>query len=417
MKKFALTAVCSVAMVASLSAQSKVDERTTIYDLEKSRLHVYQSGDAMGDVSFIIEGNKELVILEQPLFWDNINEFNSYVESLNKPISKVVANFHSLGLADYKPSVVVMPKAMIEFGQSAVAQGMVASFKDRYGESADLRPHKKAKPFSVPSLQQWAGVDMEFFAAPKCDFPAANILIDNKAYYMHFSPTISHIAPMRVSSPESIDMILEELYEVAKSRAEYIFGSHGPAATQKEVSFQIEYLEKIKSLLATTSSSDLLAQRLIVAYPTLPGIESVKAIAKSLYPNEVIDQEKEVVRTRVQDYFNMVSNLDKDIADGLWAKEGDVSIITPRSQFFGRESIMNDFLIKTFSSMQYRKLSSLSEVINIYGNSANVQLYWIFNTIDAKGESHQTRGRETLLFEKLDDQWRLVHVHYSRIPQ
>lgn len=142
----------------------------------------------------------------------------------------------------------------------------------------------------------------------------------------------------------------------------------------------------------------------------------MKAIAKSLYPNEKVDAEKEAVRARVQDYFNVVSNLDTEVAKGLWAA-GDVSIITPRNQFFGAESIMNDFLLKTFSTMKYRKLHSLSEVINIYGTSANVQLYWVFDTVDAKGNKHQGRGRETLLFEKIDGKWMLVHVHYSRMPQ
>lgn len=78
---------------------------------------------------------------------------------------------------------------------------------------------------------------------------------------------------------------------------------------------------------------------------------------------------------------------------------------------------MNDFLIKAFSSMQSRKLSSLSEVANVYDNSANVQLYWVFDTVDAQGEKHRTRGRESLIFEKIDGQWKLVHVHYSRMPE
>lgn len=213
--------------------------------------------------------------------------------------------------------------------------------------------------------------------------------------------TMAHLTPAQLKSAESVDTMLAELTE--------------NKSTQAEVAWQIDYLHKIKELKASSSSSDLFGQRLIVAYPTLAGAESVKAIAKAMYPNEVQNKEKEAVRARVQDYFNMVSNLDTNIAKDLWAEQGDVSIITPRTQFFGTESIMNDFLIKTFSSMRSRKLHSLSEVINIYGESANVQLYWIFDTVDAKGEKHQTRGRESLIFEKIKGEWRLVHVHYSRM--
>ncbi len=223
-----------------------------------------------------------------------------------------------------------------------------------------------------------------------------------------------HESLMQIDSRESVDNMLTELLEMKESGS---FGSHGESTTQEEVEFQIEYLECIKKLLSECGTADLFAQRLIVAYPTLSGLENIKGVAKSLYPDEEVCQEKEAVRARVQDYFDMVSNLDSEIAKGLWASQGDVSIITPRTQFFGAENIMNDFLIKTFSSMKSRKLHSLSEVINIYGESANVQLYWIFDTVDANGEAHQTRGRETLVFEKINDKWMLVHVHYSRMPQ
>ena len=407
----------SAMYVSSLIAQTKVSDKMSVYELPNSKLHVYQTGDAMGDVSFIVEGEKKLLILEQPLFWENIKEFNAYVKSLEKPIDKVIANYHSLGLADYATKLVVMPDAMVKFNQSPMMAGMTKKFQGEFGETADFRPYKKAKGFAVPSTQNWADVELRFMTAAKGGFPAANILIDSKAFYRHFSPSISHFNPIQIKSRESVDAILTELKAVATSGAEYIFGSHGPAATQKEVAFQIEYLEKIKSLLVKCYDSDAFAGQLITAYPSLSGAENVKAIAKALYPNEVKDPVKEEVRARVQDYFNMVSNLDKKVAKGLWADSDNVSIITPRSQFVGRDVIMNDFLLKTFSSMKSRKLHSLCEVINVYGESANVQLYWIFDTVDAKGKAHQTRGRESLIFSKINGVWRLVHVHYSRMPQ
>lgn len=416
MKKVLTTLALSVAMTTTLSAQTKVSEKMTVYELDNSKLHVFQTGDAMGDVSFIIEGDKKLVILEQPLFWDNINEFNAYVKNLGKPIDKVIANYHSLGLADYAPNSVMMPTPMIEFNNSDAAKGMIAHFEKSFGEAADFRPHKKAKGFEVASTQNWADVKMVFSAGVESDFPAANILIDNKAFYTHFAPSKSHANPMQIKSREALAANLAALKEIKASGVEFIFGSHGPSATMAEVDFQIEYLEKITSLLAICDNSDTFSQRLLLSYPYIPGVENIKTIAKALYPNEKVNPAKEQVRERMQDYFNMVSNLDETIAKGLWAKEGNISIITPRGHFFGLNSIMNDFLKKAFSSFKYRKLSSLSEVINVYGNSANVQLYWNFDTIDAKGEKHQDRGRESLIFEKIDNEWRLVHVHYSPMP-
>lgn len=417
MKKLFLTLISGSLMIMGANAQTKINDKTTTYNLNSSTLHEFQTGDPMGNVSFIIEGEKGLIILEQPMFWESVNEFNSYVESLGKPVEKVIANYHSLGLADYQPNKVMMPQAMIGFNKSDMAQGMIAKFESNFGEKADFRPYKKAKAFDVPSTQNWAGVDLQFYAGAPTDFPAASILIDKKAYYTHFAPSISHANPIQVRSRESVDAILAELYIIKNSGAQYIFGSHGKAATQADVEFQIEYFEKIIELLSQYNNSDQFGQRLILAYPKVTGLDNVKAISKALYPDEDIDATKEKVRKRMNDYLSMVSNIDENIAKGLWADDNNISIVTPRGHFVGLESIMNDFLRKAFSSFKSRKLTSLSEVINVYSDSANVQLYWNFDTVDADGVARQGRGRESLIFAKIKGEWRLVHVHYSPLPQ
>ncbi len=412
MKKLFLSAATLLSVVAA-SAQGVVKS----YNFDNFKLHHYTSSEAMGDISLLVEGEKGVVVIEPQSFYKSIKDFNSYIEKLDKPLVKVVANYHAGGLAEYDLKKVVMVKPMIEFMQSPMAKGMMDKFTEIFNDEMDTRPVKVKKSIPTVGMQRWAGVEFNFSDGAASDFPASTINIGGKAIYTHFAPSKSHFAPMRINSKESIDAILAELNSIKSSGVEHIFGSHGAPATQAEVSFQIEYLERVKTLLTKCSTSDTFAQQLIVAYPSLAGAENVKAVAKSLYPNETKSSEELAVRKRIQDYFDMVSNLDTTIAKSLWADNPNISIITPRTQFFGYDSIMNDFLIKTFSSMRSRKLHSLSEVVNIYGSSANVQLYWIFDTIDAKGNSHQTSGRETLLFEKISGSWQLVHVHYSRMAQ
>ncbi len=414
-KVTALAIALSVAV--SVEAVGFDAAKFTKYELRTSTLHVYQSGDPMGDVSFIIEGAKRLVILEQPTFYSAIEEFGEYVEMLDKPIEKVVANYHSGGAAQYPSKLLMMPASMVEFGRSPMAQGMIGKFTKIFGEAADFRPVSKLKSFAIPANMSLAGVEFYFTTGAANDMPGATIQIDTDALYTHFAPAKAHANPMQIKSLESVDAMLAELTKIKLSGAKYIFGSHGAPATQSEVEFQIEYLNRMKKLRAECSSSDLFGQRLLTSYPNIRGVESISKISKALYPDEKLDPIKEEVRVRMQDYFDVVSNLDFELARNLWAAEGDVSIIAPRGQFFGVESISNDFLKRSFSSFQYRKLSSLNEVINVYGdNSANVQLYWKFDTKDAEGIEHTGMGRETLIFEKIDGVWRLVHVHYSRMP-
>ncbi|MFR9578750.1 MAG: nuclear transport factor 2 family protein [Rikenellaceae bacterium] len=415
MNKSLKWAVAATAVVATLAAEA---QQFTTYELPNSTLHLYETGDAMGCASIIIEGKRSLVVMEQPLFNNNIEEFGKYVENLGKPIDRVFANYHQAGLTPYAKEKIVMPKTMIEFSKTPMSKGMMDKFSQNFGKVADVKPFGKVSSINIPSSQKWAGVDFKLTCGVTTDFPAASVLIDGTAYYMHFAPSISHASPMVIRSVEAIDQVLAELRAVEASGAKYIFGSHGAPATMEEVTFQIAYLEKLKSIREMSSDPDIFAQRLLIAYPSLAGYEQLRALATKLYPDFKQDPVKEEVRSRMQDYLNMVSGLDMKIAKSLWA-EGDaaINVITPRSHFIGFDSIMNDFLFKAFSTFKSRKLSSVSEVINVYGDSAQVQLYWMFDTVNAAGVANKGHGRETLVFEKISGEWRLVHVHYSPLPQ
>ena len=52
------TTIGLIGAVLISTANANLEDKMKIYDLPQSKLHVYASGDAMGDVSFIIEGKK-----------------------------------------------------------------------------------------------------------------------------------------------------------------------------------------------------------------------------------------------------------------------------------------------------------------------------------------------------------------------
>lgn len=64
-----------------------------------------------------------------------------------------------------------------------------------------------------------------------------------------------------------------------------------------------------------------------------------------------------------------------------------------------------------------RKLNFFDEKVNIYGNVAWIEFYWVFDgTLKYNNSSVQTKGRETQIWRKLNKEWRLVHIHYSDMP-
>ena len=64
-----------------------------------------------------------------------------------------------------------------------------------------------------------------------------------------------------------------------------------------------------------------------------------------------------------------------------------------------------------------RKLSVKDVHIHVYGDVAWAEYYWDFVAKMRKdGSPVTTHGRETQIYHKEQDRWRLVHVHYSGMP-
>ena len=64
MRKIFLFLLAFTSVVAGAQTKGNFE----VLDLGSFRLHVYNTNDALGDASYIIEGKTGLVTLEQPLF-------------------------------------------------------------------------------------------------------------------------------------------------------------------------------------------------------------------------------------------------------------------------------------------------------------------------------------------------------------
>lgn len=400
----------------STEAQT-INKNFEVFDLGNYKLHIYTSPEALADVSTIIEGDKELVILEQPSFVKSIVEFNEYVKSLNKAVIKVIANYHTAGLAEYPSNKVVMMNGMPEFEKGEIYSGMLKHFAGIFGRAMDLRPHKNVKTIDFDSSHTWAGIDFHFTEGAKSDFPAASILIGGKTYYSHFAPVKAHFNTMQISDRNALDVVLAELIYARSTGSELFIGSHGAPTKVEIVDFQIEYLQYLKKLLNRCVDSDNFSQQLIASYPNLQGVENVRSLSKALYPNEDINSDKEDIRGLLDKYTRSISTIDRSLARSVWADSGEISIINGLGQFFGFENIFNDFVVKAFGELTERKLSSVSELIQVYGDIAYIQFYWIFDIKEKDEKTEQRRGRETLICRKVNNEWKIYHIHYSGMPK
>ena len=281
MKKITLKKVLLVLFnILTITTMAQTKGRIEVYDLGSCKLHVYYTNDALGDASYIVEGKKSVVTMEQPLFKDNVAEFDTYLANLKKPVEKRISDYHvgSTGSHD-----IVMAEGMPAFTKGAIYGGMMQGFAQAFGDAITDMPTGKSSEVAFGTEQEWAGVSFAFSHGATSDFPAASILIGGKAYYTHWTPAKAHVSHLQVSSLAAIDAEIAEAEKSLASGAELFIGGHGGAAKRDAVEFKISYLKKMKQLLSANNTQEGFIAAMKQAYPGLPGEANLQELAKALY--------------------------------------------------------------------------------------------------------------------------------------
>ena len=277
MKK-TLSVIALSLMALGASAQQKESFET--YDFNNFKLHVYYTNDALGDASYIIEGKNALVTMEQPLFKENVAEFDTYLTKLGKKVERRITDYHVGGTGSHD---VVMAEGMPEFTKGKIYGGMMEGFAQMFGDALTDMPTGKATEVAFGSKHIWAGIPFEFRHGATSDFPGASILIGGKVYYTHWAPAKAHVSHLQISSPAAIDAEIAEAEKSLKSGAELFIGGHGGAAEDDAVLFKINYLKKTKEFLGDSRTAQEFVDGMKKAFPGLPGEAGLEELANALY--------------------------------------------------------------------------------------------------------------------------------------
>ncbi|MGM9762838.1 MAG: hypothetical protein ACI3ZQ_02315 [Candidatus Cryptobacteroides sp.] len=264
----------------ALGASAQQKGRFEIHDLDGFKLHVYYTNDALGDASYIVEGKNALVTMEQPLFKDNVAEFDAYLAGLDKPVEQRITNYHVGGTAHHD---VVMPEGMPAFTKGEIYGGMMQGFAQSFGDALTAMPTGKASEVAFGRTMTWAGVPFEFRHGASTDFPGASILIGKKVYYTHWTPAKAHISHLQISSPAAIDAEIAESENALGSGSILFIGGHGGAAKADAVQFKIGYLKTMKKSMTENKTPEAFVNAMKNAYPNLSGEEGLGELAKVLY--------------------------------------------------------------------------------------------------------------------------------------
>jgi ketosteroid isomerase-like protein len=144
-------------------------------------------------------------------------------------------------------------------------------------------------------------------------------------------------------------------------------------------------------------------------------ILSVAACVKVADP----DTGRKEIEQLLQAYLRSVKTADVALASTVWLQSPDIVVVTPLGRYDGWDAVQRElyvnFLQKAFLE---RDLQASNVHIHVNGDLAWAIFDWNFTAKMANGQPMTSKGRETHVYEKTANGWRITHLHYSGLlPQ
>ena len=121
-------------------------------------------------------------------------------------------------------------------------------------------------------------------------------------------------------------------------------------------------------------------------------------------------------RSLVAQYTGSIDQADTVLGAKLWSHTDPVSFIHPKGHAHGWNEIKNIYAVfrDNFTDRHLRFYNLKSSV---YPDFAWLEFYWTFDAVMKSDSSRvHTEGRESQIWRKTTAGWRLIHVHYSAMP-
>lgn len=288
--KMVIASILMVAMLLVSCATTNVSTTTvsetsagntsvTVYDNGSEKLHVLYSNDALGDVSFIVEGQDELVGIELPAFTEGLEEWASYVEALGKPMNNIFIADHATGKS-YTEGMNVLgtegsAESIVSGATFATTDGLYQTFGSDFHGGDELVLVTETVPFGKIEV---AGIEFEIIDR---GYTYDIVIPGFDAVYTHMLGKFTHSI---ITGEAYLDEYLAVLDEYEEGGYEMILSAHSGVEGQDAVAEKISYVETLKKLYEENSTADAFLEAVNEAYPEYAGVNYLEMSAGYLYP-------------------------------------------------------------------------------------------------------------------------------------
>ena len=242
-----------------------------VYNFRDIKLHCYQTNDLMNDESYILENEENLLLVEFPAFYDNLEEFEKYVKGLNKNIVGKVFSDHPNGgtiLQDVKG-----------YASEGTIHNLVTEFEKSFNGAFAKEYHKITDVLADKNINI-GGFELKII------YHDENIEIEFPQIGCVYTHMLGHDCHSIVAGEGHADAIIKQLKRYKENGYNLVLSSHYTPETLKDVDTKIEYLEELKKIAKNSVDVNDFEGKVKTKYPEYSGLNYLDMTAGFFFPQK-----------------------------------------------------------------------------------------------------------------------------------
>ena len=215
-----------------------------IYNFGDIKLHCYQTNDLMNDESYILENNENVLLVEFPAFYDNLEEFEKYVKG---------------------------------YASEGTIHNLVTGFEKSFNGAFAKEFHK------ITNVLKDEKVNIGGFEL-KITYHEENIEIEFPQIGCVYTHMLGHDCHSIVAGEGHANVIIAQLKRYKKNGYNLVLSSHYTPETLRDVDTKIAYLEELKELAKESKDATDFENKVKAKYPEYSGLNYLDMTAGFFFP-------------------------------------------------------------------------------------------------------------------------------------
>ena len=248
-----------------------------VYDFGDIKLHSYQTNDFMNDESYILENDKNVLLVEFPAFYDNLEEFETYVKGLNKHIVGKVFSDHPNGGTILKEVKAYASEGTIKSMKEGTIHNLVTGFESSFG-GAFAKEYHEITDILKENTVNIGGFELNI------TYHDENIEIEFPQISCIYTHMLGHDCHSIVAGEGHANAIITQLKGYKEKGYNLVLSSHYVPETMADVDTKITYIEDLKVLAKESSNAEEFKEKVKAKFPTYSGLNYLDMTAGYFFP-------------------------------------------------------------------------------------------------------------------------------------